>query len=134
MIAKLTLTAAALAASLIAVPAFSQTAQAPATAQQPPRPAGAPAMPQVNPNAYNAIDNIRKQWDAARAEYIKAQQAEIAARNNYERMTGQYLNVLNATVMKAPPPPPIQFNMQAPPAGQPGQPMPQPPAGGAPRP
>lgn len=123
MIAKQTLSAAALAASLIAVPAFSQTAQAP-NQPQPPRPAGAAPMPQVNPNAYNAIDNIRKQWEAARADYIKAQQAEIAARNNYERMTGQYLNVLNATVMKAPPPPPIQFNMQVP-----GQPPPaQPPA------
>lgn len=121
MIAKLTLTAAALAASLIAVPAFAQTAQAPG---QPPRPAGSP--PPVNPSAYNAIDNIRKQWDAARADYIKAQQAEIAARNNYERMTNVLLNVLNATVMKAPPPQPIQFNMMVP--GQPpGQPMPQPP-------
>lgn len=129
MIAKLTFSAAALAATLIAAPVM---AQVPAAPQAPAGAAQARPTPPMNPNAYNAIDGIRKQWEDARANYLRAQQAEVAARNNFDRMNTQLLNVLSATAGKPPTSPmPTVAVQQMPPQGQPmppqGQPQTQPP-------
>jgi hypothetical protein len=120
MIGKLTL--ATLAVTLIAAPVMAQTA--------PPVSPGAAAVkpgttPPMNPSAYAAIDNIRNQYLAARDNYLKVQQAEIAARNNLDRATASYLNVLSATVQKPPVQPMPIVNVQQLP---PGQPQGQPPA------
>jgi hypothetical protein len=122
MIGKLTL--AALAVTLIAAPVMAQTAP-------PVPPAGAVkpgSVPPINPSAYAAIDNIRNQYMAARDNYLRAQQAEIAARANLDRATTSLLNVLSASVQK-PATPPMPNVVVQPLPGQPapGQPVPQPP-------
>lgn len=123
MIVKLTLTAAALAATLIAAPVMAQTA---VPAQQAPGAVKPGAVPPVNPSAYAAIDNIRNQYMAARENYLRAQQAELAARANLDRATTSLLNVLSASVQKPATPPMPNVVVQPipgqPAPGQPGQP------------
>ncbi|HEY4133732.1 MAG TPA: hypothetical protein VGO34_00825 [Alphaproteobacteria bacterium] len=83
MIGNMSLSVAVLAGGLIAGSAMAQTAPRPAT-------------PLVNPSAYAAIAPVRAQWEQARAAYLQAQQAELAARANLDRMTTALLNVLSS--------------------------------------
>jgi hypothetical protein len=118
MIGKLTLSAAAIAATLIAAPVMAQNAPpvGPAGVVQKPG-----VVPPINPSAYAAIDNIRNQYMAARDNYLKVQAAELAARANLDRATNALLSVLTATVSKPPVPPMPTVIMQPPPQGQPPQ-------------
>ncbi|HEU0072350.1 MAG TPA: hypothetical protein VFS04_13730 [Alphaproteobacteria bacterium] len=144
MIAKTTLTAAALAASLIAIPAFAQNAAPNAAA-----PAAGQLPTTLNPQANQAINGIRGQWEQARNALLqarnaangarqaaaRAEQAEFQALQNFERANTALINVMAAAAGRPPvtgalanlppelPPPNV-------PQGQPaqGQP-PQPPAG-----
>lgn len=128
MIAKLTLSVAALTAALIAGQAMAQTAQQPVrppgAVTAPPAPGTPGAVPQVNPTAFRAIPQIRQQWEQARAQYLQAQQAELTARANYDRATTALLNVLSASSSQPPTQPMPQVGLLP---GQPGQPAPQPP-------
>lgn len=147
----LTLGAAALATSLFAAPAFAQTA---VPAQQAPAAGG--ALPTtMNPQANQAVNGIRQQWDQARNALLqarnnannariasaRAEQAEAAAIANFDRINTNLINVLAATTSRPPVPPnlanlPPQLPPPNAPQAAPGQP-PQPPAGGgavAPRP
>jgi len=127
MSAKLTLSVAALTATLMATQAMAQTAPAPvappgaATAQAP-----AGAMPQINPSAFRAIPQIRQRWEQARAQYLQAQQNELAARQNYDRATTELLNVLAASSSQPPtqPMPMVGVLPGQPPQGQPQPPRP----------
>lgn len=136
MNAKLIVSAAALAASFIAVPAFAQVPAAPAA------PGALPTT--MNPQANQAVNNIRQQWDAARNALIqarnnangarqnaaRAEQAEAQALQNFERANMSLIGVLLATTNRPPVPQPLMsLAPQLPPPNLPqGQPVPGQPA------